>query len=472
MNESPPLSQRLPSVDAILRSKTGSLAVARFGHGATVNAVRRVLDAVRQGVCATATGGPDMEAVAKAALDLIEREDTPSVRRVHNLTGTVLHTNLGRAVLPETAIEAAVQAMRQPIALEFDVATGKRGERDDHVRGLVCELTGAEDACIVNNNAGAVLLVLNTLSSGKNAIVSRGELIEIGGAFRLPDIMARAGARLVEIGTTNRTHLRDYEAALGDGAGLILKAHTSNYLIQGFTKSVPPAELSALAQARNVPFVHDLGSGALVDLKHYGLRPEPTVRESLAEGADIVTFSGDKLLGGPQAGIIAGRKDLIARIAKNPIKRALRMDKIRLAALEAILKLYRDPDRLPETLPTLRSLVRPAAEMAALAVRLRDPLAAAIGEGYSVSVAECASQIGSGALPLEVLPSVGIAITPAARKGAGTQLEALTAAFRALPVPVIGHIKDGALRFDLRCLDDEADFLGQLGRLHLDQREG
>jgi L-seryl-tRNA(Ser) seleniumtransferase len=472
MNESPPLSQRLPSVDAILRSKTGSLAVARFGHGATVNAVRRVLDAVRQGVRATATGGPDMEAVAKAALDLIEREDTPSVRRVHNLTGTVLHTNLGRAVLPETAIEAAVQAMRQPIALEFDVATGKRGERDDHVRGLVCELTGAEDACIVNNNAGAVLLVLNTLSSGKNAIVSRGELIEIGGAFRLPDIMARAGARLVEIGTTNRTHLRDYEAALGDGAGLILKAHTSNYLIQGFTKSVPPAELSALAQARTVPFVHDLGSGALVDLKHYGLRPEPTVRESLAEGADIVTFSGDKLLGGPQAGIIAGRKDLIARIAKNPIKRALRMDKIRLAALEAILKLYRDPDRLPETLPTLRSLVRPAAEMAALAVRLRDPLAAAIGEGYSVSVAECASQIGSGALPLEVLPSVGIAITPAARKGAGTQLEALTAAFRALPVPVIGHIKDGALRFDLRCLDDEADFLGQLGRLHLDQREG
>ncbi len=470
MNESPPLSQRLPSVDAILRSATGSLAVVRYGHGATVNAIRRVLDAARQGARAAAIGGPDKEAVAKAALDLIEREDMPSVRRVFNLTGTVLHTNLGRAVLPETAIEAAVQAMRQPIALEFDVATGKRGERDDHVRGLVCELTGAEDACIVNNNAGAVLLVLNTLSPGRDAIVSRGELIEIGGAFRLPDIMARAGARLVEIGTTNRTHLRDYEAALGDGAGMILKAHTSNYLIQGFTKSVPPAELSALARARNVPFVHDLGSGALSDLKRYGLRPEPTVRESLAEGADIVTFSGDKLLGGPQAGLIAGRKDLIARIAKNPMKRALRMDKIRLAALEAILKLYRDPDRLSETLPTLRFLVRPAEEMAALAARLRDPLAAAVGEGYAVDVAECASQIGSGALPLEVLSSAGIAITPAARKGAGTQLEALAAAFRALPVPVIGHIKDGALRFDLRCLDDETGFLGQLSRLHVDRR--
>jgi L-seryl-tRNA(Ser) seleniumtransferase len=470
MNESPPLS-RLPSVDVILRSKTGSVAVARYGHAATVNAVRRVLDDVRQAVRAAAIDRPGGEAIAKEALDLLEREDAPSVRRVFNLTGTVLHTNLGRAVLPDAAIQAAVQAMQQPIALEFDVATGKRGERDDHVRGLICELTGAEDACIVNNNAGAVLLVLNTLSSGKDAIVSRGELIEIGGAFRLPDIMARAGARLVEIGTTNRTHLRDYEAALGNSAGLILKAHTSNYLIQGFTKSVPPAELSALARARNVTLFHDLGSGALVDLGRYGLKPEPTVKEALAEGADIVTFSGDKLLGGPQAGLIAGRKDLIALIAKNPMKRALRMDKIRLAALEAILKLYRDPDRLPETLPTLRSLVRPAAEITALAMRLRDPLAAAVGAGYDVSIAQCASQIGSGALPLEILPSAGIAIAPAARKGAGTQLEALAAAFRALPVPVIGHIKDGALRFDLRCLDNEADFLGQLGRLQVDQRE-
>ena len=462
---------RLPSVDHVLRTEAGAVAVARFGHDMTVGAVRKVLEWARQRARSPEFVAPDKAAAAAQALDLLEREDAPSLRRVLNLTGTVLHTNLGRAILPEVAVQAAAEAMRQPIALEFDVASGKRGERDDHVRGLICELTGAEDACIVNNNAGAVLLVLNALASGKDAIVSRGELIEIGGAFRLPDIMARAGAKLVEIGTTNRTHLRDYEQAMGDGAGLILKAHTSNYMIQGFTKSVPPAELSALAKARNVPFFHDLGSGALVDLRRYGLRPEPTVREALAEGADIVTFSGDKLLGGPQAGLIAGRKDLIARIAKNPMKRALRMDKIRLAALEAILKLYRDPDRLPETLPTLRLLVRPAAEIATLAARLRDPLAVAIGETYAVSVVDCASQIGSGALPLEILPSAGLAVTPAARKGAGTQLVVLAAAFRALPIPVIGYVRDGALHFDLRCLDDEADFLGQLGRLQLEPRE-
>lgn len=462
---------RLPSVDHVLRTDIGALAVARFGHGTTVNAIRRVLEHARQRTRSAGFMSPDKAAVAAEVLELLEREDAPSIRRVFNLTGTVLHTNLGRAILPDVAVQAAVEAMRQPIALEFDVATGKRGERDDHVRGLVCELTGAEDACIVNNNAGAVLLVLNTLALGKDAIVSRGELIEIGGAFRLPDIMARAGARLVEIGTTNRTHLTDYEQAVGDSAGLILKAHTSNYRIQGFTKSVPAPELSALAKARAVPFFHDLGSGALVDLKRYGLRPEPTVREALAEGADVVTFSGDKLLGGPQAGLIAGRRDLIARIARNPMKRALRMDKIRLAALEAILKLYRDPDRLPETLPTLRSLVRPAAEIAALAARLRDRVAAAVGDGFAVRIVDCASQIGSGALPLETLPSAGIATAPVAHKGAGTHLDLLAAAFRALPVPILGHIKDGALHFDLRCLDNEADFLGQLGRLQLRMQE-
>ncbi len=464
---------RLPSVDQVLRSPTGALAAARFGHHATVDAIRKTAATLREAARDGTASTPDAASIASAAFQLLEQGDAPSLRRVFNLTGTVLHTNLGRAVLPESAIAAAVDAMRSAVALEFDIGGAARGERDDHVRGLIRELTGAEDACVVNNNAGAVLLVLNTFGAGKEAVVSRGELIEIGGSFRLPDIMARAGARLVEVGTTNRTHLKDYEQSVGDSTGLILKVHTSNYLIQGFTKAVPASELAALARARKVPFVHDLGSGALVDLERYGLRPEPTVRESLAEGADLVTFSGDKLLGGPQAGIVAGAKDLVARVARNPMKRALRLDKIRLAALEAVLKLYRDPDRLAETLPTLRYFTRSQAGIADLASRLSNPIATAVGGGYAVSIADCTSQIGSGALPLETLPSAGIAIKAVDRKGAGTRLEALAVAFRSLPIPVIGHVKNGALVLDLRCLDDEAGFAAQLGQLqvHFEPRE-
>ncbi|MGO9171392.1 MAG: L-seryl-tRNA(Sec) selenium transferase [Rhodomicrobium sp.] len=459
---------QLPSVDKVLRSEAGLVMAARFGHGAAVRAIRRTLAQLRENILAE-VAYPDAAAVAAAALRLAEDEDAPKARRVFNLTGTVLHTNLGRAILPEAAVQAAAEAMRHAIALEFDLATGARGERDSHVRDLICELTGAEDACIVNNNAAAVLLTLNTLSQGKDAIVSRGELIEIGGSFRLPDIMTRAGARLAEVGTTNRTHLKDYEEALSESAGLILKAHTSNYIVQGFTKSIPAQELAILARARGIPLVHDLGSGALVDLGRYGLKSEPTAGMALAEGADIVTFSGDKLLGGPQAGIIAGRKDLVARIARNPMKRALRLDKIRLAALEAVLKLYRDPDRLPETLPALRAFVRPQSDIASSASRILDAIAAAAGKAYCARVTECASQIGSGSLPLETLPSAGIAIALAERKGAGRRLELLASALRALPIPVIGRIRDGELVLDLRCLDGEEAFLGQIHRLRLDE---
>lgn len=454
--------RNLPSVDQVLREPPAATATQRFGRHATTNAVRDALATARAAGLAGAAV-PEASDVAAEALAQLEAREHSSLRPVFNLTGTVLHTNLGRSLLAEEAIEAIRAAMREAVALEFDIEKGERGERDDHLRSLVCELTGAEDATVVNNNAAAVLLVLNTLALGREAIVSRGELIEIGGSFRMPDIMTRAGARLVEVGTTNRTHPKDYAAALGAETGLILKVHTSNYRVEGFTAEVSARKLSSISKAHGVPLVHDLGSGTLVDLARYGLGHEPTVREVVADGADLVTFSGDKLLGGPQAGFIVGREDLIAALGRNPMKRALRLDKLRLAALEATLKLYRDPDRLAERLPTLRLLARSAADIAALAARLRPVVADALGEAFTVDVVECRSQIGSGALPLETLPSAGLALSP--RSGSGKALEALAAALRALPVPVIGRIANQALALDLRCLEDEAGFTANLAGL-------
>jgi L-seryl-tRNA(Ser) seleniumtransferase len=442
-------SRRLPSVDAVLRHADFGEALTCFGHELSVAAVREVLAGARSEGRAL-----DVATAARAAIEALHAAQQSRLRPLFNLTGTILHTNLGRALIAEEAIEAAVQAMRHAVALEFDLQSGKRGERDDLLRDLLRELTGAEDATVVNNNAAAVLLTLNSLGQGKGAIVSRGELIEIGGAFRMPDIMARAGARLVEVGTTNRTHPRDYEAAIDAETGLILKVHTSNYRIEGFTASVSSASLAGLASARGIPLVDDLGSGTLVDLAQFGLPHEPTVREAVAAGADIVTFSGDKLLGGPQAGFIVGRKALIARINANPMKRALRVDKMRLAAIEATLRLYRDPARLLRKLPTLRALARPAGEIEACAGRIAPALAGQM----AVEIVSCASQVGSGAAPRETIPSFGLAL----REGSA---EALAAAFRALPMPVIGRISDGALLLDLRCLEDEAGFLANLETL-------
>jgi L-seryl-tRNA(Ser) seleniumtransferase len=463
-----PVSLRaLPSVDAVLRTDTALLAVEQFGRPATVSAVRQALEdarvALQRGRAASA-GTDDIAVTALATLSIQAR---PKLRPVFNLTGTVLHTNLGRALIADAAIAAAVTAMRAPIALEFDLDGGRRGERDDLLRELLRTLTGAEDATVVNNNAAAVLLVLNTLAKGLQALVSRGELIEIGGAFRMPDIMARAGAKLVEIGTTNRTHRSDYAAAIGPKTGLMLKVHTSNYRIAGFVAEVGARDLSTLARDNNVPLVNDLGSGTLVDLARFGLPHEPTVAEAVAEGADIVTFSGDKLLGGPQAGFIVGRKDLIAKINRNPMKRALRLDKIRLAALEATLRLYRDPDRLVERLPTLRLLARPKSDIEALARRLSPLVAAKVADAFETEVIACASQIGSGALPLENIPSAGLAIAPRAEKHAGRDLKRLATALRRLATPVIGRLEDGRLVLDLRCLDDEERFIGNLKSLDL-----
>ena len=452
----------LPSVDQVLKTPAAATALAAFGHAQTAAAVRGALAVAREAVRAGAPV-PDAEGLAATAAATLAAGARSTQRPVFNLTGTVLHTNLGRALLAEAAVAAAVEAMRSPVSLEFDLATGQRGERDDHLRDLLRELTGAEDATVVNNNAAAVLLVLNTLGQGRQSIISRGELIEIGGAFRMPDIMARAGTVLREIGTTNRTHPKDYAAALGPEAGLILKVHTSNYRIAGFTAEVAAGGLAPLAQAHGIPLVHDLGSGTLADLSAIGLAHEPTVREAVAEGADLVTFSGDKLLGGPQAGFIVGRADLVAAINRNPMKRALRVDKIRLAALEATLRLYRDPARLAERLPTLRLLARKAGEIEAQGRRILPAVEQALAGRAAVEVRACASQIGSGALPLETLPSAALALVPPG--DSGRALNALAAALRGLPMPVVGRIADGALLLDLRCLEDEAGFLASLAAL-------
>jgi L-seryl-tRNA(Ser) seleniumtransferase len=421
--------------------------------------VRGALSAFR----ARGEGADDATVLARAAQGLAALMQ-PSQRRVFNLTGTVLHTNLGRAVLPEEAIAAAVAAMRHPSNLEYQLATGRRGERDAHVEDWLTRLTGAAAAVAVNNNAGAVLLVLNALAPGREVLVSRGELIEIGGSFRLPDIMARAGCRLREVGTTNRTHLGDFAEAIGPDTALILKAHTSNYVVQGFTAAVPTRELAALARQRGLPLVEDLGSGTLLDLEAFGLPHEPTAREALEAGADLVTFSGDKLLGGPQAGLVVGRADLVAAVARSPMKRALRLDKVRLAALEAVLRLYADPTRLAARLPTLRFLCRPLAEIEAAGRRLLPPLRAALAGTAEAELAPCRSQIGSGALPLELLPSLALALAPVGT-GRGGAVDRLGGSFRALPIPVIGRIAEDRLLFDLRCLEDEAEFLAQLDRL-------
>ncbi|HEV8031924.1 MAG TPA: L-seryl-tRNA(Sec) selenium transferase [Stellaceae bacterium] len=448
----------LPSVDRVLRAAEATGLIERYGRSLVTEAVRASIAEQRR------AGKPAaVDAIVTACGERLAQLTRPSQRRVFNLTGTVLHTNLGRAPLPEEAIAAAAEAMRAPSTLEYDLDSGRRGERDDHIAGWLTRLTGAEAALAVNNNAGALLLALNALAAGREAIVSRGELIEIGGSFRLPDIMERAGARLREVGTTNRTHTRDFEAAIGPDTALILKVHTSNYEIQGFTASVPAARLAALAHEHGLPLIEDLGSGTLASLEDWGLPHEPTVAESLKAGADLVTFSGDKLLGGPQAGLVVGRADLIAALAKNPLKRALRLDKIRLAALEAVLRLYADPDRLAERLPTLRLLARPHAEIEALARRLEPILANALDGIATVSRIETKSQIGSGALPVSLLPSVGLALTPQDRSGAAA--DKLARRLRSLPVPVIGRIEGGRVVLDLRCLEDEAEFAAQLSQL-------
>ena len=461
--------QDLPSVDKLLRLDGMAALLAEHGHSLVTAQARLLLDGLRSRALAGALDAASVQpAVLSAALaEAVQARLAPRIRAVINLTGTVIHTNLGRAILADAALARLLTVMTAPNNLEYDLATGARGDRDTLVEELLCGITGAEAATVVNNNAAAVLLTIAALAREREVIVSRGELVEIGGAFRMPDVMASAGAHMVEVGTTNRTHPQDYERAINEHTALVMKVHTSNYAVQGFTAAVDEATLAGMAHARGVPLATDLGSGSLVDLARYGLPREPLPQEMLAAGCDVVTFSGDKLLGGPQAGLIVGSKAAVGRIRKFPMKRALRMSKLPLAALEATLALYLRPERLAQDLPTLRLLTRPAEAIAALAHALAPQVAAAVAPRFAVEVVALQSQIGSGSLPVDRLPSAGLALQPVgtAKKGAGTALDALATALRSLPLPVIGRIADDRLLLDLRCLEDSAPFVDQLAML-------
>lgn len=459
-------SNRLPSVGEIMESVGATVAVERFGRQATVSVVRALLSEFRKQKIQPVSG----EKFGEQAFSKLEIDARPLLKPIFNLTGVILHTNLGRAVLPESAVSAALEAMRRPVCLEFDLNTGERGERDDHLRGIICELTGAEDATVVNNNAAALLLVLNSLARGKESIVSRGELIEIGGSFRLPEIMSRASTKLREVGTTNRTHQRDYTDAVSSRTALFLKVHTSNYVIRGFTREVTTQELSLMAKTAGIPLVCDLGSGTLVNLERFGLAHETTVTETLKAGADLVTFSGDKLLGGPQAGLIVGKRSLIEKVNKNPMKRAMRVDKIRIAALEATLQLYRNPDSIVQHIPTFRSVARSVENIRASAQRVALSISPTIGSLFSIDVIDCESEIGSGALPLQKIASAGIVIRSSMKRG-GKSLQQLSVALRGLPFPVVGRTSKNAVVLDMRCLEDEDGFIANFRHIKLTELE-
>ena len=452
--ENPSPFSQLPATDRLLRDPDFTALLAQFGHAQVTRTLRQMQDEARHhiresGALPAWAGNWAQAAEARLAVQ-------SPLRPVFNLTGTVLHTNLGRAVQAEAAVAAVSQAMRSPVTLEYDLDGAGRGHRDRALADLLCQLTGAEDACIVNNNAAAVLLMLAATAGGREVVVSRGELVEIGGAFRIPDVMRQAGCTLREVGTTNRTHPRDYRDAVNENTALLMKVHTSNYSVEGFTKAVDEAELAAIGRELDVPVIADLGSGSLVDLSQYGLPREPMPQTLIAGGVSLVSFSGDKLLGGPQAGIIVGRRALIEKLQKHPLKRALRADKMTLAALEATLRLYLHPEKLHQTLPTLRLLTRTPEAMREPGARLLEALAPAFPD-FTLRLEPCLSQIGSGSLPVDRLPSLALTFTPV--DGRGSALASLAARLRTRPVPVIGRIGDGRLWLDLRCLEDEPRFL-------------
>ncbi|MBI3399159.1 MAG: L-seryl-tRNA(Sec) selenium transferase [Deltaproteobacteria bacterium] len=442
----------IPSIDEILRTDNLQEYIRLYSKSLVTQAVRDILSKMRTEIITGRKSDISMNNIEMLVKSYLEDVFRASMKKIVNASGIILHTNLGRAILCSSAVEAIKVCVRNPVNLEFNLERGERGERDSHVEGLICRLTGAEAAAVVNNNAAAIFLTLNTLAEQKEVIISRGELIEIGGSFRIPEVIQKSGCKLIEVGTTNRTHLSDYTSAISHDTAAILKAHTSNYRVIGFTASVDLKELAAIGSHHDIPIVEDLGSGSLVDLSQFGLPREPTVRETIETGVDIVTFSGDKLLGGPQVGIIVGKRKYIWKINKNPLKRALRVDKITIAALEATLKLYLNPDSLQTELPTLRFLTRPIAEIISVAEKAARLLKQRLGRDYIVEIENGESQIGSGSLPEEVIPTKIVSI---AHKEISP--EKIFDIFLKNEPPVLGRVHKGKFLLDIRMIEKAED---------------
>jgi L-seryl-tRNA(Ser) seleniumtransferase len=448
------LLRELPSIDRLLNHARCAALLTRYNRDYVTQKCRAALDQLRANIRQGKGQFLNDDAILDQVEAQVELESRPGHIRVVNATGTILHTNLGRALLSQAAIDAMVAVAGKPINLEYDLAAGKRGKREETLEQLLVDLTGAEAATVVNNNAAAVLLGLNSLAQGKEVIVSRGELIEIGGAFRIPEIMAKSGAILREVGATNRTHPADYENAINENTALLLKVHTSNYKVVGFTAEVTLEQMVAIGKQHHLPVMEDLGSGALIDLSQYGLSKEPLVGERIAAGADVVTFSGDKILGGPQAGLMVGKKELIGKMNKNHLQRALRCGKVTLAALEATLRRYRQSPNIVEEIPTLRAFTRSVDEVRGMGQTVLPKLEAALGNGYQLSLQDSTSQIGSGALPTEELPTVVITVAHPKRSA-----NAIAKQFRQADPPIIGRIQDDKFLLDLRTIFDAGDLV-------------
>jgi L-seryl-tRNA(Ser) seleniumtransferase len=453
-----PLRQ-IPSVDKLISSKRAEALIGDYGRSAVVEATRKVLKERRLKMKRTKESRSrekeiSQEAILKKIKEFLKDKMSPSLTKAINATGVILHTGLGRAVLPREAQSGVKDVIEGYCTLATDIETGQRGHRDIHLNDLLCELTGAEAANVVNNNAAATMLILNTLAKGKEVIVSRGQLVEIGGSFRLPEVMEASGAVLKEVGTTNKTHLRDYTAAISEETGAIMRVHHSNYRILGFTEEPSAEELAELARKHNIPFIDDLGSGALVDLKDFGIETEPLVQRSIKAGVDVTCFSGDKLIGGPQAGIIVGKASIIQRIRKNPLSRALRVGKLTIAAMEATLRLFLSREKLHDSHPVYRMLSLSLKKVEKRAQKVAKELQAHISDKVEITIIDGGSQVGSGSVPVETIPTKLLRI-----KSASGSAENLARKLRHYKPPIFTRIQKDAVLFDFRTIQEDEDTL-------------